>query len=247
MKFKHFGILAGILACFMLFGIFTPIKADEEVENKTLYKVSLKSTYQVKNGGSPEYTITNTETGLERTVTVDTLSGVVLELEKGKYRIKETKSSEGFSPMIKEGVELTLPHYDEFGREHESVTLDMKSEKKSTPLVWLDYKPDPKEEPKKVEEKKKEEPLDKGTPNSLGEREKLEENKEKEEDIPETPEPEENKEKKEEKEIGLSKNDNPKTGDDTFKRDMIYLAAGIFVIGLGVLTFAFKKKTKYSN
>ena len=243
MKTKTFKFMCLLLSFISLFGVFTSINPTAEGEDqvKTLYELNLKSSYQVKSGGKPEYTITNNDTGEAIRIIVDTIDGTSVSLEKGVYTIKEVKTTDGFVPQIKEGVVLTLPHYDENGKLQKFVQLDMKSEKIEQPIVWYTYKPDEKkkEEPKK-EEPKKEEPKDEGTPILLTARKEIKKDKPKKDEPPVI----KDEPKEEKKPIIEPKTTNPKTGDGTFASDWILLGGGIVLLAGAYILM---KKTRKNN
>ena len=246
MKTKTFKFMCLLLSFISLFGVFTSInpKAEGEDQVKTLYELNLKSSYQVKSGGKPEYTITNNDTGEAIRVIVDTVDGTSVSLEKGVYTIKEVKTTDGFVPQIKEGVVLTLPHYDENGKLQKFVQLDMKSEKIEQPIVWYTYKPEEKkkEEPKK-EEPKKEEPKDEGTPILLTARKEIKKDEPKEEEPPVI----KDETKTQEKPIIEPKTTNPKTGDGTFTSDWVLLCGGIVLLVGAYILMKKTRKDKESN
>lgn len=243
MNTKTFKFLCLLLSFISLFGVFTSInpKAEGEDQVKTLYELNLKSSYQVKSGGKPEYTITNNDTGEVTRVIVDTIDGTSVSLEKGVYTIKEVKTTDGFVPQIKEGVVLTLPHYDENGKLQKFVQLDMKSEKIEQPIVWYTYKPEEKkkEKPKK-EEPKKEEPKDEGTPILLTARKEIKKDEPKEEEPPVI----KDEPKEKEKPIEKPRTNNPKTGDGTFTKDWLILGGGIVLLAGAYILM---KKTRKNN
>lgn len=203
------------------------------------YSITIRSTYQVSEGGNPEYTITN-EKGESQKVIVSTNEGTTVHVPKGVYKIREVKTTEGFTPQVKKDVEISLPHVDEKGDYHTSVVIEMKSEKYTKPI-------DPvvpgktKEEPKKTI-------TEDGTPKELDKRdeepveEPVVEEEDEIEEIDEEPEIEdiETPEEKEETPVETTK-DNPKTGDTTFKLEI----AGLVLIAvLGVLIVRNNKKAK---
>ena len=200
------------------------------------YSITIRSSYQVREGGNPEYTITN-EKGEVQKVVVSRYEGTTVHVPQGVYKIREVKTTEGFTPQVKTDVEISLPHIDEKGDSHTSVVIEMKSEKyekpKETPLVPSKTKEEPKKEdggPKELdrrdEEPKHEEPVvDEPEIEEIEEEEEIEEI--------ETPEVQETPKE--------AKKGNPKTGDTTFMLEV----GGVAVIALlGVLMVRNNKKKK---
>lgn len=206
------------------------------------YSITIRSSYQVREGGNPEYTITNEEGEVQKVV-VSRYEGTTVHVPKGVYKIREVKTTEGFTPQVKTDVEISLPHVDEKGDSHTSVVIEMKSEKyekpKDTPLVPSKTK---EEEPKKETPKKED-----GGPKELDRRD---EEPRQEEPVVEEPEVEEIDEEEEIEEIETPevketpnevKKGNPKTGDTTFMAEV----GGVVLIAiLGVLVVRNNKKKK---
>lgn len=224
MFLKKLKTLLPILVC-MLMLITTQAFASGD------YTITIRSTYQTSEGGNPEFTVTDIN-GNSKKVVVSDKDGTTIHVPKGTYKIRETKTTEGFTPQSKKDVEITLPHEDEKGNYHTSVVIEMKSEKYS-PSTEPNV---PNEEEKDTPEKIK----DSGKPLELKERDKKEEHSNKEvpqkeepkeeseedigedvEQIPDTPEPVQNP----------NQSPNPKTGDTTFYLEMVGLLVLVALAG----------------
>lgn len=204
------------------------------------YSITIRSSYQVREGGNPEYTITD-EKGEAQRVVVSGDEGTTVHVPKGVYKIREVKTTEGFTPQVKTDVEITLPHIDEKGDSHDSVVIEMKSEKytkpNEPPLVPSKTK---EEEPKKETPKKED-----GGPKQLDKRDEekpqqeepvIDKETEDEPEIDEIDVPDEKEPEKKEVKKG-----NPKTGDTTFRLE---IAGAVLFVVLGVLIVRNNKKKK---
>lgn len=235
-----------ILCMALIFSFFAFVPAyaegntveDTTVTNKNC-SITIRSTYQVNNGGSPEYVIKKDD-GTVFYLKVDRTEGNTIKLPEGNYKITETKTKEGFVPMAKNGVYITLPHKDEKGDIHYNTIIEMKSDR--VPEKPQDITPTPNEPIKDVPVK--DEP--KGEPIILGER--PEENKpappSTDEEKPEPqPEPEQpvDEESTPDTEITPRRGQSPKTGDSMF-----FEILGVITIAglLTVLYFIWKNKNK---
>lgn len=213
MFLKKLKTLLPILVC-MLMLITTQAFASGD------YTITIRSTYQTSEGGNPEFTVTDIN-GNSKKVVVSDKDGTTIHVPKGTYKIRETKTTEGFTPQSKKDVEITLPHEDEKGNYHTSVVIEMKSEKYS-PSTEPNV---PNEEEKGTPEKIK----DSGKPLVLKERDKKEEPKEEPEEdigedveqIPDTSEPVQDP----------NQSPNPKTGDTTFYLEMVGLLVLVALAG----------------
>lgn len=224
MFLKKLKTLLPILVC-MLMLITTQVFASGD------YTITIRSTYQTSEGGNPEFTVTDIN-GNAKKVVVSNKDGTTIHVPEGTYKIRETKTTEGFTPQSKKDVEIILPHEDEKGNYHTSVVIEMKSEKYS-PSTEPNV---PNEEEKGTPEKIK----DSGKPLELKERDKKEEPSNKEapqkeepeeepeedigedvEQIPDTPEPVQDS----------NQSPNPKTGDTTFYLEMVGLLVLVALAG----------------
>lgn len=206
----------------------------EEPVNTPLYSLTIRSTYQVNNGGSPEYVIEK-EDGSLFYAKVTSLDGATVSLPQGSYKVRETVTTKGFKPMAKGDVYVNLPHKDENGEYHSKVIIEMKSERVDGDPIKESEKP--KDSPEIAPE----------DPTILSERPKDEKNVEPQPEIqpepkeePEEPQPEPEKEEMINYEEGSS-DKAPKTGDSFYLE-----VAGICFIVLmgGVLYVIWRKKER---
>lgn len=235
------------MALIFSFLAFVPAYAEGNTTEDTTdlnknCSITIRSTYQVNNGGSPEYVIKKDD-GTVFYLKVDRVEGNTIKLPEGNYKITETKTKEGFVPMAKDGVYITLPHKDEKGDIHYNTIIEMKSDR--VPEKPQDNTPNPSEPIKNVPVK--DEP--KGEPIILGER--PEENKptpphpgNEDEETPEQPtEPEKpvDEETTPDTEPAPRRGQSPKTGDS-----MVFEILGVVTIAvlLTVLYFIWKNKNK---
>lgn len=208
------------------------------------YSITIRSTYQVSKGGNPEYTITDQQ-GKSQTIVVSRNEGTTVRVPKGVYKIRETKTTEGFTPQAKKDVVIELPHTDEKGDSHTSVVIEMKSEKYEKPVEPNTIVPsttEPKDEPKK-------QVVEEGGPKELNKRDNEPEEKIIDEpEIVDEDEPEDEPEEIDTPELidepEKPKDANPKTGDTTFRLE---IGGAILVVALGVLLVYNNKKNKNKN
>ena len=231
------------MALIFSFLAFVPVYAEgNTVEGTTdLNKncsITIRSTYQVNNGGSPEYVIKKDD-GTVFYLKVDRVEGNTIKLPEGNYKITETKTKEGFVPMAKDGVYITLPHKDEKGDIHYNTIIEMKSDRvpekpnntptPSEPIKDVPVKDEPKDEPVVLGERP-EENKPQPEPDS--------------EPIPEPqPEPEKpvNEDPTPDTEPAPRRGQSPKTGDNmTFEILGVITIAGL----LTVLYLIWKNKNK---
>lgn len=239
-KQKSRKLIAFVLMLAIVLAGFT---SKSYAKTEKLYELTVRSSYQVREGGKPEYLVTGS--GQEYHLVVDSVDGATIKVPNGEYTIKEVKTTEGFLPVVEE-VKIALPHIDEAGNVHERAILEMKSTKVEKELKFIEHTPD-------TPEPEKEEIIETGEgPGSLGEREKPEIEKGDDDYIDPghedddggdiVPEPIDDGEK-DDTPTGGEKTDerkNPKTGDETFLLEI----AGLFsiIIAAVVVVKMWKKK-----
>lgn len=128
-KFKNFSFM--LLAVIIMFSssIFS-VNAYDYTGREGIFdtgKLKLRSSYLVENGRTPEYKLTNRNTGKSEILKIKDKDGVNKILERGTYLIESYNYDDDIEDLTPNGIEFSIPHIDESGKISEVVYIDMKA------------------------------------------------------------------------------------------------------------------------
>lgn len=128
---KNFSFI--LLALVMVFSSLVGVK-DVQAYNYTgnektfdIGTLKLRSSNLTSRGISPEYKLTNLDTGKSEILKITSDNGVIKKLNRGNYKVTPYNYDKSIVDLTNGGVKFSIPHKDEKGKLYEVIQLDMKA------------------------------------------------------------------------------------------------------------------------